>query len=299
MQACHGQASDFCSRYVDLTSERFLLSVLKAAIGEHEQMGNLVITIDKLSYLIHRGAIYEKLYPPEISSTDVDDNLHGAMIGLYATILRSIALCHRLFTRSTTKRAMHALFNPGHVSEILKECDKLEQRVEYEAHNCERTRSQEADAEAKKLLGMLEEPVLRTDERVFKLLERTEERDRLDILDWVSKVLYGSNHQRVTDSRATGTCEWLVTHKSYQEWQSESASIILWLYGNRKFERFTFVEECSLTIIFGKLEQARRFSRPKSLITSVVNFKVDLTKKASHSSIAIEMRPNAESHCQC
>ncbi|PMD29095.1 hypothetical protein L207DRAFT_642687, partial [Hyaloscypha variabilis F] len=208
---------------------RFLL---QAAIAEHDQMGDLVIATEKCSFLISRGAIYERLYLPGVIADDAVANLHDVLIQLYAEALRILALCHRMFVKNTAKRAVHAIFQPGHVSELLDKCEKLEMQVEYEAHNCERARSQDADEKSKRLLEILKEPILRTDQNVLSLLEKVDEKERLDMLDWTSKVLYGLNHQTVKEKRTTNTCEWLLDHSQYQEWQDTSASMILWLCGN-------------------------------------------------------------------
>jgi hypothetical protein len=213
-----------------------LLNTSKAAIAEHEQMGDLVVATEKLSCLITRGAIFERLYPHGTLPADVLGSLHHALVELYMTALQMMALCHRLFVKNSVKRAVHAIFNPGDVSALLNQCEEREVQVEHEAHNCERTRSQEADAASKRLLEILREPILRTDEHVSSLLEKTEESERLEILDWISKVLYGSNHQTVKDERTTSTCEWLLSHCHYQEWQDTSASIILWLCGTGEFK---------------------------------------------------------------
>jgi hypothetical protein len=196
-------------------------------------VGNLIVSIEKLSCLISRGAIYERLYHPGSVPADVLDNLHDAMIKMYCAILQMMGQCYRIFHKSSALRVLHAIFNDD-VVERLKECKELEVQVEREAHNCERTRSLEADAETQRLLGVLQELILRTDERVLSLLEMTGDRERLEILDWVSTVLYGSNHNAVTEARTPETCEWLLSHNSYLEWQGTSASIVLWLCGNRE-----------------------------------------------------------------
>jgi len=195
-------------------------------------MGDLVIATEKFSFMISRGAIYERLYRPGVIADNVVANLHNALIQLYAETLRMLALCHRMFVKNTAKRAVHAIFQPGHVSELLEKCEKLEMQVEYEAHNCERARSQDADEKSKRLLEILKEPILRTDQNVLSLLEKVDEKERLDMLDWTSGVLYGLNHQTVKEKRTTNTCEWLLDHSQYQEWQDTSASMILWLCGN-------------------------------------------------------------------
>lgn len=220
---------------------RFLL---QAVLAEHEQMDDLVVAIEKLSYLTSRGAVYERLYQPGTIPEDVADNLYAAMVELYATMLRMISLCHQLFDKNTTKRSMHALFNPGDVAAAIDKCKALEERVEHEAHNCERARSQKTDAETQRLLLILQDPVLRTDERVLSLSEKAAEQERLQILDWFSGVLYGLNHDSVTEKRTADTCEWLLSREDYQEWQNAGASIVLWLCGNRELELLILIEYC-------------------------------------------------------
>ncbi len=191
------------------------------------------MAVEKVSCLINRGAIYERLYRPGTISADVLSNLREAMVKMYATILQMMALCHRLFDKNFAKRALHGIFN-NDVEELLEKCQELEVQVKREAENCAHTRSQEADAETKRLLVILQDPILRTDNNVITLLEKTDKRELLEILDWISKVLYGANHRTVTEKRTANTCDWLLDHNDYYEWQNASASITLWLYGNRK-----------------------------------------------------------------
>ncbi|KAF4635686.1 hypothetical protein G7Y89_g2417 [Cudoniella acicularis] len=207
---------------------RFLL---QAAIGEHEQMGFLVTAIEKLSYLMNRGAIYERLYPPGTIPEHVMKCLEEALVQLYSVMFQIIALCHRRFAENTSKRAFHAILNPDEVSTLLDKCERLEVRVEHEAQNCERTRSQEVDAVTRRLLEFLEKPILRIDERVLSFLEKMGDRERLEILDWTSNVFYGTHHETVKNKRTLDTCEWLLSHSRFQEWQEPSLSIIFWLRG--------------------------------------------------------------------
>jgi hypothetical protein len=203
-------------------------------------MGYLITATEKLSCLISRGAIYERLYQPGTISEDVLARLDQALVGLYGVMLRMIALCHRLLAKNTTKRVVHAIFNPDEICELLDQCEKLEVQVEFEAHNCERTRSKETDEESKRLLEMLREPVLRTDQNVLRFLEKVNDEERLKVLEWISNVLYGLNHQRVKEQRTPETCDWLLGHSRYKEWQDTSASITLWLWGTGELQKYQF-----------------------------------------------------------
>jgi hypothetical protein len=243
-------------------------------------MGDLVLVVEKISCLISREAIYERLYQPGTIPEDVLANLDHALVGLYSEIFRILALCHRLFVKNTTKRAVHAIFNPGDVSALLETCEKLEKQVEYEVQNCERTRSQAVDEESKELLESLQEPALRSDQNVLSLLEKIDEKERLGVLDWISKVLYGLNHQTVKEERTADTCGWLLGHNRYQEWQDSSASIILWLRGTGKLNAPSFSESLSNRSP-EKRELAKLFSPRKSLIRSKMRSKSSLIKKVS------------------
>jgi hypothetical protein len=194
-------------------------------------MGALLVSIEKVTYLTNRCTIYESLYRPGTTPEQVLHNFYTALVELYAAILRLMALAHRLFAKNIVTRAVNALINPSEVSDLLAKCQDLETRVETEVQNCERMRSQEVDAKIQELLESLRMPILRTDERVSSLLEKVDEEERLKILDWISKVLYGMNHNTVKEQRTKDTCEWLLRHKRYIEWQDTSSSTILWLHG--------------------------------------------------------------------
>jgi ankyrin repeat domain-containing protein 50 len=194
-------------------------------------MGDLVMATEQLSCLISRGAIYERLYQPKRVPDDIIANFHHALIKLYGAAIRMLAMCYRLFAKNAAKRTVHAILNPEDVSAHLEECEKLQVQVEFEVDNCERARSQEADETSKRLLEILQAPMLRTDKNVLSLLKKISEEERLKVLDWISNALYGSNHKTVKEKRTADTCAWLLDHSQYQEWHETSSSIILWLCG--------------------------------------------------------------------
>jgi ankyrin repeat domain-containing protein 50 len=231
--------------------EGSLLTCAKAAIAEHEQMGYLITATEKISCLISRGAIHERLYQPGAISADVLARFDQALVALYMVMLRMIALCHRLLAKNTAKRVVHAIFNPGDICELLDQCEKLEVQLEFEVQNCERARSKEIDEESKRLLEILREPILRTDQNVMRFLEKVDVQERLRVLDWISNVLYGLNHQRVKEERTPKTCDWLLGHSRYKEWQETSASITLWLWGTGELQRPALDRSWLTTMISG------------------------------------------------
>jgi ankyrin repeat domain-containing protein 50 len=207
-------------------------------------MGAVLVILEAITYITNRCTIYEILYGSELLSGQEFQNLNEARIALYSNVLRAIVLAYRICSKSTADRALGSLFNPEEVSDILSKCQDLEQRVEIEANNCERMHTRVVGASAERsiqelqqMLGTLKKPILRIDEKVLLVLEKMDEHERIEILEWTSKIPYGNNHATVRQKRTALTCEWLLRHKSYQDWQRSSSSAILWLHGSRKYHR--------------------------------------------------------------
>ncbi len=144
--------------------------------------------------------------------------LQDHLVKLYSTMLELLILCHQLFAKSAPGRVWHAVVSPDEIATLLAKCDSLERQVKYEADTCESMRSQEADGKVTNLLEILRGPILRTDEGVLDLLEKGDNKERMQILDWISKVLYGYYHRTVKEQRTADTCEWILGHSLFQEW---------------------------------------------------------------------------------
>lgn len=200
-----------------------------SAVVGHEQMGALLVSAEKITCVTNRCTTYEMLLRPDIIPTEVLDNFQTALVELYASILRLMAFTLRLFAKSTANRLISGIINLNELSNLIDKCHEKEMQVEIEVHNCERMRNQKADAKFQELLESLQEPIVRADGRVNLLLEKLEEREHFEILDWVSKIPYGKHHNVV--ERTKDTCDWLLSHRCYQEWQDESSPMILWLHG--------------------------------------------------------------------
>ncbi|KAF2452874.1 hypothetical protein BDY21DRAFT_150017 [Lineolata rhizophorae] len=220
---------------------RFLL---QAAVGERDQMRGLLVGVERIVHVTSRCAVYEELYCVTPTPGGSLDNLQMALVKLYAVILQFLAQAHYMFGRHALQRAVHSVFRPGDIAGFLENCRESEQEVDLAASNCGQEWGRAAHAENKAsmqalqtLLGDMKKPILRTDDRILALLQRVDQSERLEILDWISKVQHGENHDTVRESRTPSTCEWILQNRHYGEWQDASTSIILWLHENRKFYR--------------------------------------------------------------
>ena len=256
---------------VALTEMKLILK--KMTVAESQQMGALLIGVEKVTYLINRCKIYEILYlrdkrsgqavadlepaetnpepamrNPESAVVNLEPavaNLESALVTLYAAMLRFLSTANQLYGKNVAARAIHGILNPDKVASFVGECQSLEERVDIEASNCERTYSRaklgECGERLKQLLVDLQEPIVRVDSRVTALHDRLDESERSEILTWVSDIQYESNHYTARKERTDGTGEWLLRHERYREWRGSSASTILWLHGIRRCSAFTLL----------------------------------------------------------
>jgi hypothetical protein len=222
------------------------LTFEEMAVSESQQMGALLIGVEKVTYLISRCKIYEFLYLHDKQSRPVVvenlelENLKLGLIELYAVILQFLAKANRLY-KSFGARALHGILNPDEVVGFTNKCEKLETRVDIEAGNCERLYSRtvhanldECGERLKQLLVDLQKPILRTDYRVAALYDGLNESERSDILNWLSNIQYEKNHCTASEGRTSGTGTWLLEHERFRYWRGSSSSTILWLHGIRR-----------------------------------------------------------------
>lgn len=210
-------------------------------MGESEQMGALLIGVEKITYIINRCKIYEILYGQEIPPGRASENLQSALVALYSTILHFVACANRLYGKNTAVRSVYALFNSDILNKFITDLHEREIRVENEAHNCDRMNTQAANSELresvnelKSLLARLEEPIIQIDRRVAAHLEKLEESEQLTILKWTSDIQYTEHHKSVNQRRAPSTCQWLLMRSEYRKWRRSDSSMVLWLHGIRE-----------------------------------------------------------------
>ncbi|KAJ4227912.1 hypothetical protein NW759_004002 [Fusarium solani] len=211
--------------------------ILQSAISYEEHMAFSLISVEKTTRIVHRCQIYELLYNCDTINVRVASGLEKALVDLYASLLHILARVGKFLCRGTASRSLYAVFRPTEGTDLLSELEKFENEVIKEASVCESTRSAESDAKSReqvqKLQSLLklEEPVLRIDENVQKVLEKMEVEELIRVLNWISPLEYNQPHERIKEARTKGTCNWIVEQSKFYEWQSETSSITFWLQG--------------------------------------------------------------------
>jgi hypothetical protein len=194
----------------------------------------LLASTDKIVRIVNRGQVYEGIYKPESThNKPALKNLLDALVDLYKATLELLAESE-LFSKNTPDQIIYAILHPGKTKSLVSNLDDLETKLDLEVQACQSAWSADANKQLTDLLYRLDAPLTRVDERVGDLLERVDETEHLQILDWISPILSGKHHDEKKGSRTPGTCEWLLRHDRFREWERTSSSMIFWLQGSRE-----------------------------------------------------------------
>jgi ankyrin repeat domain-containing protein 50 len=194
----------------------------------------LLASTEKIVRIINRGQVYELVYTPVNTPKSALANLQDALVDLYSTSLELLANSSKLFSKNTAAQTLHALLHPGKTEGLGSKLAELETKLGHEIQACEAGRSAAADERLTGLLRRLDAPLTRIDERVGTRLEEVDKKEQIEMLEWISRVHYSAHHDTVKEARTLDTCEWLLRHEKFRQWEEASSPAILWLQGSRK-----------------------------------------------------------------
>jgi hypothetical protein len=209
-------------------------------------MGTLLIGLKTVLYITNRLKIYRN-YLVQIPLTQARTNLEASITQLHTHILRFLAKAIRIYMKSSAHRAFESFWKLDEVTNFEIECDRLADRVEVDATNCDRYLSALEKNELREFkndfktlteeLDILQQTKLQIEGlegKIVQLWNDSEEVKRAEILHWVSSIPYLDNHLFSCEGRTPKTGEWILEHSKYREWHSSEQSKILWLHGIRK-----------------------------------------------------------------
>ncbi|KAK2784701.1 hypothetical protein FQN52_008929 [Onygenales sp. PD_12] len=213
---------------------KFLLQV---SVSEQQQMGCLLLGLNRISYLIARCRVYEELYL-SINHNAAVQNFESALVDLYTLILQFLAKALQIYARNIVVRGANAIkLADDDIIDFEKHCKDLEERVDYEVWNCEGTQSKDFRekfyrlVDELKALKDLRDPLDRIESRVTCIWKVLGETERGKILNWVSDTPYLDHHRVASNGRTKDTGGWLSKHGNYRQWETSDESMILWLHG--------------------------------------------------------------------
>ncbi|KAJ6183789.1 hypothetical protein N7519_005090 [Penicillium mononematosum] len=207
-------------------------SVMQIPVIEGEQMAAMLATTEKVVRVISRGQVYESVYLRNKPATDsLSKNLQSALTTIYTTSLDVLAESASLFSKNTATRTLEAILSPGKVSGSISAISEQEDDLLRDVSACEVRRSANADDSMIEMLNALNAPMKRVDENIQHLLQNMDEEQRIKMLEWISSIPFGKNHNNVKEKRTPGTGEWLLQTEDFATWE-QSDSSIFWLQGS-------------------------------------------------------------------
>ncbi|KAJ5721659.1 uncharacterized protein N7483_009593 [Penicillium malachiteum] len=210
-------------------------SLMEIPVNEGEQMGALLGTAEKVVRVISRGQVYEQVYLPQDPDSPMETlqkNLESGLLRIYATALELLADAGKLLSRNTARRTLEAIVNPGKASGALASFVEQEDRLLRDVQACESKRSSDSDKRMIKMLETFNDPIFRIDQGVTQVLDNMEESERIKMLEWISSVPFGENHDNISEKRTPGTGEWLLQHEDFRAWVEKKTPTLLWLEGS-------------------------------------------------------------------
>ncbi|KAJ5767256.1 uncharacterized protein N7511_004872 [Penicillium nucicola] len=209
-------------------------SLMQVPVIEGEQMAALLATTEKIVSVISRGQVYESVYLKNTAASSTDNlskHLESSLTKIYKTSLDLLSESGTLFSKSTATRTLQALLNPGKVSGGLTDIGSQEDDLLRDVSACEVRRSADADDSMVEMLGALNAPMKRVDKGIQHLLQQVDEKEHTEMLEWISTIPFGENHNNIREQRTPGTGKWLLQNKSFNEWEKVKSSIF-WLQGS-------------------------------------------------------------------
>ncbi|KAL0939788.1 uncharacterized protein CTRU02_206398 [Colletotrichum truncatum] len=209
--------------------------LLKAHVTQLDQVVAVFGCADKVLQLVRRGQVYEIVYDLPTATENSKVALRNSLIELYKALLEFLASAVKQLNGGWAKQFVRALANPGEAESMTSQLSRLERAVSEDSRICEIQWAQAADEKQRELLQTLHAPLRRIDDNVAKFFESFDESKRRNAMNHISRIEVDIIHLAKKESRTEGTCEWLIQHPRFIQWEESSCSSLLWLNGQMGF----------------------------------------------------------------
>ncbi|KAH0427787.1 hypothetical protein CcaCcLH18_09493 [Colletotrichum camelliae] len=196
--------------------------LLSANMSQCKDLVAIMGCTNMILCLVRRGRVYEEVYLNEPPMPTEQEDLRRHLVKVYTTCLDFLAFVNEEMQQGNLGRFLDALLDPGHGEQRLSEVKALEQQLDFAARACEA----KAGSEHRKLLQSLEGPLKRVDNNVTAVLKKLQSDERRRVMEYISIVPVGSYHNEKRESRTKDTCEWLVAHPKFLEWEDFACSSV-------------------------------------------------------------------------
>ncbi|KAL7945705.1 hypothetical protein V8C42DRAFT_321338 [Trichoderma barbatum] len=201
---------------------------MKTNVAQCEDLVAIFGCAEKVLSLMRRGAVYEIVYLQDAPTNTAAEDLQKNLVDLYKALLQ--LLCHAFarLNEGQGQQFLRALICPGEGTALVSALSNHENKLSMAVQACGAVELQEHQ----KLLQSLSAPLRRVDENVKNLVEHLHEKSLDEALDYISAIPIGKHHFEKRETRTPETCEWLLNHPGFLDWEKSSCSSTLWLQGN-------------------------------------------------------------------
>ncbi|CAG8119441.1 unnamed protein product [Penicillium salamii] len=197
--------------------------LLEIPVTFSQEMLALLGTAERVLQVMHYSKVYESVF-----SVGNDDVLRQKLVNVYQAVFELLAHSVDLLSKPKLLLILASISNKpsGLFSDLTEKEDQLKTTI----HACEIQYNAVNDEKMLVHLEIIQGHLPRIESQVKSCLEALEKTKAAKILTWISPVRYGTHHRAI--KRTDRTCEWLIKHSTFQDWEQSSPKAILWLQGS-------------------------------------------------------------------
>lgn len=228
------QAGDFAINFTPSVAQQIwpiAKWLLQIPVAAAEQMGELLRIADHVSHAVALGCVYETYNDKTNTPPEALSILHRCLLDVYKCALQLMAMSAQLLDKTPLARTVHSVWNPGVLSQKAGEFAALEKRLESAGLAAQNAKTSQSDAFLNSYLEKWGISLAKVDKGIVEVLAEIKSKEEQDLLEWTSPVLYGDHLKWILDRRVPDTCDWILHHERFLDWESSSQSSFIWLQG--------------------------------------------------------------------
>ncbi|KAI1314158.1 hypothetical protein F5Y03DRAFT_389634 [Xylaria venustula] len=209
-------------------------SVLVLVTSNIELKSRLIAGIAIVASLLAQCDAYQQLYmAPDPTLRPSEPSLSMLKTAIVQTYAKAqFFLSFAVEQQHGKLRLAAAIFKVGDAESHIDKLSKREKELSRASETCERHCNLSNRSAVQELLRLKEDFSKIFQNQINQLMDRIDDRDRIELLEWISRIPYGEHHERVKEARTRDTCEWLLRHDRFRKWEASSFSTVLWLQGS-------------------------------------------------------------------
>lgn len=228
------QAGNFASGFTPSIAQQLwpiAKWLLQIPVTAAEQMTELLKIADHVSHAAVLGCAYETYFDENSTSQKALGPLRQGLLKVYTCALQLLAMGAHLLGQSGLARVFLSVYSLDDMKEKASELSDLLQRLNSCVTAAESDKTFHRDARLRLFMEKWEVSMTGVENNVRELGTNTNSEKVEDVLDWVSNVTVDDDQRPLKESRVPETCEWILEHPEFKNWESSRQGALVWLQG--------------------------------------------------------------------